>query len=85
MRQQFYSDNARPCWSCNGTIAEYTVDDTISLIDVVCIACRRRDVFRPTKPPADHVAAVSAAHRDALICGCRRDGTVMCHDHQVRR
>jgi hypothetical protein len=61
-RSKFYSDNAAPCWKCGGTIVEYVTDDTVSLIDVLCISCRNRDVFSATGNP-DTAAAISAAHR----------------------
>lgn len=66
MRSEFHSDNAAPCWHCRGTIVTYTVDDSVSLIDVLCVSCRRRDVFRPARITAlECVADVSAAHREA--------------------
>lgn len=66
MRTTLHTDNAAPCWKCDGTIASYTVDDSVSLIDVLCVCCKHRDVFRPpTLFSATEVspAQVSAAHR----------------------
>lgn len=64
MRTIFYSDNGKPCWTCNGTIVEYETDTAVSLIAVRCIACRARDVFRADPgAPLETAADVSAAHR----------------------
>lgn len=63
-RAIYYTDDSAPCWSCNGTIAEYTTDDTVSLIDIRCLCCWSTDAFRP--PPGiipTTAADVSAAHR----------------------
>lgn len=60
----YYTDKGATCWSCTGTAAEYTTDDTVSLIEVQCLICGRRDVFTPppgvTPRTADDIAA---AHR----------------------
>jgi hypothetical protein len=67
MKQVFYSDSGKPCWKCSGTIAEYTTDTEVSLIDVICRCCHRRDVFRPVggfKFP-ETAAEISAAHRSS--------------------
>ena len=65
MKTDFYTDRAKPCWSCSGTVARYTTDTEVSLIDVLCICCGRRDVFRPrdATAPLESAAQVSAAHR----------------------
>jgi hypothetical protein len=64
MRAKFGTDNAAPCWSCDGTIASYTVDDTVSLVDVYCHGCHRRDLFtRPDVAPPETAAECSAMHR----------------------
>lgn len=65
MQTTFYSDNGKPCYGCQGTIHKYTVDDTVSLIDVDCICCKRRDLIaRPLMMPHPQTAAeVSAIHR----------------------
>ena len=66
MKTQYHTDDAAPCWKCSGTIATYTVDDAVSLIDVLCVACHRTDVFRAlTAKPLECAADVSAAHREA--------------------
>jgi hypothetical protein len=65
MKTKFVTNNARPCWSCSGTVAEYTIDMTMSLIEVRCIRCGRSDIFVPndhTARPAT-AAEISAAHR----------------------
>lgn len=65
MKTLFYTDNAKPCWSCSGTVAEYETDSEVTLIEVRCRGCGRRDVFRPVDPTAalESAAQVSAAHR----------------------
>ena len=65
MRTQYHTDNGKPCWGCHGTIATYTLDSAVLLIDVQCLSCLRRDVFRPKSPLAEQTAAaISAAHRE---------------------
>jgi hypothetical protein len=69
MKHIFGTDNAKPCWKCGGTIAEYTLDDAVSLIDVRCIGCHAADVFLPadSEVPLTTAAEVSAAHRGGLM------------------
>jgi len=46
-------------------VAEYTIDTTVSLIEVHCTCCGRCDIFVPndhTARPAT-AAEISAAHR----------------------
>jgi hypothetical protein len=45
MKTKFYTNSARPCWKCSGTIAEYEIDTETSLIDVLCYCCHSRDLF----------------------------------------
>lgn len=65
MKTTFHTDNARPCWRCSGTIATYTVDDAVTLIDVYCHGCHARDAFvaNDHEPPLTTAAEISAAHR----------------------
>lgn len=65
MKTTFASDIAKPCWKCGGTIAEYTLDDAVSLIDVRCFGCHATDIFRPadSRAPLTTAAEVSAVHR----------------------
>lgn len=69
MKRIFGTDNAKPCWKCSGTVAEYTLDSEVSLIDVLCLGCHHRDVFQPAdaKAPLTTAAEVSAAHRGGLL------------------
>ena len=62
MKRRFYSDNGAPCWKCNGTIYQYTTDDTVSLVDVYCWSCGSSDLFRANQE-FETAAEVSAAHR----------------------
>jgi hypothetical protein len=65
MKTKFVTDNARPCWSCSGTVAEYTINTMVSLIDVRCICCGKRDIFVPNDHAARPATAaeILAAHR----------------------
>jgi hypothetical protein len=62
MTTSFHTDNAAPCWSCQGTVATYTVDNFTTLVDVFCHGCHRNDLFTylTTEPTA---AILSDAHR----------------------
>jgi hypothetical protein len=62
MKTLFGSDNARPCWSCGGTIAAYQVDSETSLVDVYCHGCGKRDLFTRDRD-LETAAECSAAHR----------------------
>ncbi len=81
MKTRFGTDNAAPCWSCQGTIASYTVDDTVSIVDVYCYGCHWRDLFtRPTNTMPDTAAECSAMHREArarnrlgMFCNANRE------------
>lgn len=65
MRRQFHSDNARPCPRCDCTIATYTVDTELALIEVFCHGCHMTDEFVPNDHAARPMTAadVSASHR----------------------
>lgn len=64
MKTDYPTDNAAPCWSCQGTVATYTVDDATSLVDVHCHGCNRRDVFYVAYVgTCNNAAALSALHR----------------------
>ena len=66
MKTRYHTDNAAPCWSCDGTVASYDVDDTVSLVDVYCYGCHARDVFsRPTNLAPISADQCSAMHRVA--------------------
>jgi hypothetical protein len=65
---QFYSDNGAPCWACSGTIMEYRCDDSVSIVDAICVSCHAREPFYPDAPHRDP-AALSAAHRAAAAKG----------------
>jgi hypothetical protein len=62
MKLKYYSDNAKPCWGCNGTIAEYETDNKVRLVGVRCTSCGRRDVFSARIVPTT-AEECSAAHR----------------------
>lgn len=68
MRTMLGTDQARPCWRCNSTIASYTYDDQISLVTVRCASCHAPDAFYPRNtlltPPT--AAEISAAHRECV-------------------
>lgn len=65
MKEKFYTDNAAPCWSCRGTIAEYETDTATSLVNVRCKSCGRPDVFTVAAvyPFPASAAELSAVHR----------------------
>lgn len=64
MRINFYSDNGSPCYRCNGTIFEYTMNTSIYLIELKCFTCRAVDVFSAPRGVAANTAAeCSALHR----------------------
>jgi hypothetical protein len=66
MRRIFGTDSAKPCWRCNGTIAEYTTDATITtLIDARCVGCGAIDLFAT---PTGHATPATAAECSALHC-----------------
>jgi hypothetical protein len=66
MKTKFYTNSARPCWKCSGTIAEYEIDTETSLIDVLCYCCHSRDLFcRSNGDDLTTAAQCSAAHRNA--------------------
>jgi hypothetical protein len=65
MRTTFSSDNGPPCHVCKGTIYEYICDDTVSLIDTVCISCRACNLISHTPTPTTAQEA-SAVHRLAI-------------------
>lgn len=64
MTMSLHTDNAAPCWHCQCTVASYTVDDHVSLVDIHCHGCHRRDVFYRRADGSPVTAAqISKAHR----------------------
>jgi hypothetical protein len=69
MKVQFSSAvGGEPCWRCAGIVYDYTVDDTVSLIDARCSDCRADNTFcQPSNFSADSVSAVTVtkAHKES--------------------
>jgi hypothetical protein len=64
MKRTHHARDARPCWKCQATTAEYIVDNMLSLVRVRCTHCDARDLFAVHDPLLIASASdASAAHR----------------------
>ena len=42
---ELHSDNARPCFECQGTVKRYTVHSDSSIVDTFCFGCHATDTL----------------------------------------